>query len=821
MVRKRNNKGTVSTVASTKPSAQSGIGSALDKSSKQKKKSANILYFDEIYENGVIRKGERYSLCYTFSNIDYVMYSEKKKDEVYEKYQQLLNTLPCDMTYQELLINRDFDSESLEKTLLPNTDIMSSKSGEFLKLVADYTEIQKKRIEDCCNNECTAFFVGAISYTPSGKLDSPDTLFQYYDNIEKILNEMNVKTRILTPEEILRIYHDIYQPDGQSDFRLPNNIYRYGMNLSDYVAPSHICTDGLKYIEIGSCFSRVMYIKNFGRNIDDKFLNDMLNHSHKICISKHIRRLEESETDKLLKSQLDAIEGELEKRRELNAKRGTAYIPFRLRDKETEIERVQDKLSGTNCELFETCIFFYLTAESKEELEDLTKFLKTRARKHKCNLDTLTWRQEKGLISILPLANNPFNAAGDSVNYFWLTDELANLIPFSSVDYVTPNGLCYGVIKGTKKLIVIDRTQELNANGLFMGASGSGKSFLTKTEMWAAMLTCPNDEFLIIDPENEYKALIEPFGGTIITVAPESPTHLNLFDTDLSFTDNGISAISIKKEFIMMFVQQVKGEQLTAAERSIVNRCITNVYMDFVESKGKAPLPTLPDFWKELKAQKSDVADNLCDALELYVSGSFDMFAHSTNVEYNNRFILFDISNMGDMLQIVGMQVLLELIWQRVRFNKQRGVRTWLWTDEFSIVLNDENSSKFFETVYQRIRKYGGVASGITQNVSRVLKNPHAVNMLKNSEFVVLLRQKDEDLKFILDNYELSASQIKAITSDEAGGGLIIAGNKVIEFDNRIPKDTMMYKICSTKFGENTDEINAEDDKSSLMRKEA
>lgn len=302
---------------------------------------------------------------------------------------------------------------------------------------------------------------------------------------------MDVKTNILPPEEVLRIYHDIYQPDGQSDFRLPNNIYRYGMNLSDYVAPSHICTDGLKYIEIGSCFARVLYIKNFGRNIDDRFLSDMLNHSHKICISKHIRRLEESETDKLLKAQIDSIEGELEKRREINAKRGTAYIPFRLRDKEAEIERVQDKLSGTNCELFETCVFFYLTAETKEELEDLTKFLKTQARKHRCNLDTLTWRQEKGLIAILPLANNPFNAGGDSVNYFWLTDELANLMPFSSVDYVTPNGICYGVIRDTKKPIIIDRTQELNANGFYMGVSGGGKSFLTKTEMFGAMFSSP------------------------------------------------------------------------------------------------------------------------------------------------------------------------------------------------------------------------------------------------------------------------------------------------------------------------------------------
>lgn len=354
--------------------------------------------------------------------------------------------------------------------------------------------------------------------------------------------------------------------------------------------------------------------------------------------------------------------------------------------------------------------------------------------------------------------------------------------------------------------MVIDRTQELNANGFVLGSSGSGKSMLVKSEMFAAMFKYPNDEFLIIDPENEYKPLIEPFGGTVISIAPDSPTHLNLFDTDMSFSENGISAVSMKKEFIMMFVEQVKGEALTATERSIVNRCVTGVYEDYVNSNGQAKLPTLTDFYGVLKSQNSEVADRLCDALELYISGSFDMFAHHTNIEYNNRFILFDINHMGDMLQVVGMQVLLELIWQRVRMNKKRGVRTWLWADEFSIVLNDEKSSVFFERAFQRIRKYGGVATGLTQNVENVLKNTRAVTMLKNSEFVVLLRQKDDDLKAVLDNYDLSSSQVKSITSDTPGHGIIMSGNKVVEFENLLDKNTEMYKICSTKFGEERSE---------------
>lgn len=800
MKKKQKNKSTVITSSRHK----SGIGSdfAFGKVSKQKKKSSEILYFDEIYENGIVKDGDRYILSYSFSNIDYLMFGDNKKDEVYEKYQELLNTLPCDMTYQELLMNTEYDKRTLETAMLPNTTVIDKRSSLISELAADYKKIQQKRINECCKDECSTLLIGVIAYTPSGKLDSPDILFQYFEGIEKILDEINIQAKVLTPEEILSIYHNIYLPNGQSDFRLPNNIYRHGMCLSDYVSPSHICTDGVKYIEIGSSLSRVMYVKNFSRDIDDHFITDMLSHSYKIAISKHIRRLDKSESATLLKNQLDALEGQLEKRREINSKRGTNYIPYRYRDKEKELERIQEKLAGTNCDLFETCIFFYLSAESKEELEDLTKYLQNIARKHQCNIDTLTRQQENGLIATLPLANNPFNSQENRINMFWLTDELANLIPFSSVDYIDQGGLCYGRKNKTKKLLIIDRTHENNANGFILGSSGSGKSMFVKSEMFAAMFKYPEDEFIIIDPENEYKPLIEPFGGTVITVAPDSPTHLNLFETDLSFSENGVSAVSVKKEFIMMFIEQVKGEPLSASERSIVNRCITLTYQNYVETNGAVPLPSLQEFWSVLKSQNTEVSDKLCTDLELYISGSFDMFAHKTNVEYNNRFILFDISHMGDQLRIVGMQILLELLWQRVRANKARGVRTWVWADEFAIVLNDAKSSAFFESVFQRIRKYGGVATGLTQNVSRVLSNPQAMTMLKNSEFVVFLRQKEDDLKYVLDNYDLSSTQVKSITNDQPGHGIIIAGNKVIEFENLIEKGTKMYQVCSTKFGE-------------------
>ncbi|MEE0956476.1 MAG: ATP-binding protein [Ruminococcus sp.] len=441
---------------------------------------------------------------------------------------------------------------------------------------------------------------------------------------------------------------------------------------------------------------------------------------------------------------MNDLEARMEKRRELNAKRGGKYVPYSLRQREKDLEEMQEKLGSSNCDLFAFGIYIYVAADTLEQLNDLKDYIKQVALRHQVVVDVLTGvpQQEMGLQSIMPFANPSKTKDGSYLGqpFYLPTDEVANLIPFSYRNNINPAGLIYGINQITNTPIIIDRTEEMNANGFTLGTSGSGKSVTTKAEFFAAAMKYTDDEFIIIDPENEYRPLAAakngdapPFDAEIIRLSPNTDTYINIFDTDMTYSEDGASAVQMKVDFIMTFCEVVKGSALTAKERSVIDRCTKIVYMDYVLSDGdRSKLPNLTQFYEALKKQDEKEAADIALSLETYVTGSFNIFAHDTNIQYNKRFIIFDIFEMGNQLQTVGLMVLLEMLWQRVIQNKLRGIRTWVWTDEFSIMFNDDSSGifrtgDFFEKVYKRIRKHGGVATGATQNISEVIKSKQAI----------------------------------------------------------------------------------------------
>lgn len=397
---------------------------------------------------------------------------------------------------------------------------------------------------------------------------------------------------------------------------------------------------------------------------------------------------------------------------------------------------------------------------------------------------------------------------GNAVSTYVLTDAAGVLIPFSYRTYFNDSGIFYGINKVTNSAITLDRTDEMNSNGFVLGPSGSGKSVFVKLEIADVLFKYPNDEIIVIDPDNEYGALIqkENFDGESLKLSPNSPTKYNIFDIDLSYSEEGRDAIAIKSEFIMTVVETAKGNPLTSEEKSILDRCIHNVYYEFQKSGGKdkSKLPTLTTLYNLLKAQEEPEARQLALILELYVTGSLRNFADQTNININKKFLVIDIFDMGEQLRAVGLQIVLEFVWQRVIENKKKGIRTWLWCDEFSIMFSDRSSQsgKFFTKVYSRIRKHGGVATGITQNIIDVLNSPDARSMLSNAEFKVLLPQKTDNLREVSKLFELSPSQEGFLKTSEKGTGLIICGKKIIPFDKRIPLHGKIYDTISTDFKE-------------------
>ena len=413
--------------------------------------------------------------------------------------------------------------------------------------------------------------------------------------------------------------------------------------------------------------------------------------------------------------------------------------------------------------------------------------------------------------SVLPFGVDHLNKA---VCTYLLTDAAAVLLPFSYRTYFSEDGVYYGINRVTNAAIILDRTEELNANGYILGTSGSGKSVTGKFEILEVRNKYPNDELIVIDPEGEYATLAQPdnFDGEIMKLSPNSTTHYNIFDIDLSFSEDGRDAISIKSEFIMTVVETMKGTALTSEEKSILDRCIHKAYFEYQRCNGldDTKLPTLTTLYELLKQQPEMEASQLSLIMELYVTGSLKNFADKTNIDVKKKYLVIDISDMGDQLRNVGLQIVLEFVWQRVIANKKNGIRTWLWCDEFSVMFSGEKSTesgKFFVKVYKRIRKHGGVATGLTQNIEEVVNSPDARAMLENAEFKILLQQKPSNLKLISELFELSPSQEAYLKTGEKGTGLIICGKKVIPFDNRIKQEGIVYKTISTNFKEYQEQL--------------
>lgn len=495
-------------------------------------------------------------------------------------------------------------------------------------------------------------------------------------------------------------------------------------------------------------------------------------------------------------------------RLEKNHKKGLNFVPYHWTERERELEDLQERLSDTNCELFKIGVFISLSASTKEELEELTEAIRSKGKKHQVVIDCLVRQQEKALDSVLPFGINHFdNANGNNVNTYVLSDAAGILIPFSARSYFSDTGLCYGMNKHTNAIIVLDRAEEMNANGFYLGTSGSGKSMYCKSEIIDTIIRYPKSEKIIIDPDGEYYPLIKRFGGDTLKLSADSETKINIFDTDINISENGTSAVAMKSELIMSIIETARGLPLSAADKSIIDSCVKEVYADYVLNNGNPEFtPTFVDFYNALINKKLPEADQIALDIELYVNGSFNTFSGKTNIHTDNKLLSIDISDMGEQLRPVGLQVILEYIWQRVRDNRNKGIQTWVWVDEFSVMFNDGNgketvrSADFFQKVFKRIRKYGGIPTGITQNITEVLDSGQAKVMLSNSEFVVLLQQKKTDLDKLIELFNLSPSQSSYLQTGEKGTGLIVSGRKIIPFDRCVPKDSAIYKLCQTDF---------------------
>ena len=477
----------------------------------------------------------------------------------------------------------------------------------------------------------------------------------------------------------------------------------------------------------------------------------------------------------------------------------SAVVPYDMEQQRKESKDFLDDLTTRDQRMMFAVVTIVHTADTKKQLDNDTEAILTTARKHLCQLSVLRYQQLDGLMTALPFGVRKIDAFRTLT-----TESLAVFMPFRVQEVYDENGIYYGQNVISKNMMIADRRKLLNGNSFILGVSGSGKSFTGKNEITNLMLSSDAD-IIIIDPEREYAPLVRAMGGSVIEISATSPNHINAMDMSKDYGE--VDPIIEKSQFLQSLCEQIiAGHHFAKGQQSIIDRCTENVYRYYKQGDYKGTPPTLRDFRDELLRQEEPEAKSLALELELFTRGSLNTFAKQTNVNTDNRLICYDILELGEQLRAIGMLVILDSILNRITSNRQKGKQTFLFIDEIYLLFMHEYSAQFLFKLWKRVRKYGAYCTGITQNVDDLLQSHTARTMLSNSEFIVMLNQAATDREELAKLLNISDLQLSYITNVDAGHGLIKVGSSLVPFANSFPKDTMLYKLMTTKPGEGLNE---------------
>ena len=546
---------------------------------------------------------------------------------------------------------------------------------------------------------------------------------------------------------------------------------------------------------MGDKYGRAMFLKEYASYIKDSMINELTSLNRTMMLSIDVIPVPTDEAVREMQNRLLGVETNVTnwQRRQNSNNNFSAVVPYDLEQQRKETREMLDDLTTRDQRMMFAVVTLVHLADSKEELDSDTEALQSIARKHLCQLTTLNWQQDAGLVTALPLGLRRIDALRTLT-----TEALAVLMPFKAQEIRDRGGIYYGQNVISKNLIIADRKQLLNGNGFVLGVSGSGKSFTAKREITALALST-QDDILIIDPESEYRPLVEGLGGEVVEISATSSNHINAMDMEQGYGE-GENPVVLKSEFLLSLCEQSVGAgKLSAKEKSIIDRCTAQCYHDYVRDGCRGQAPTLQDFHAELLRQPEAEARDVALALELFTEGSLNTFAKPTNVDMSSRIACYDIRKLGKQLLSMGMLVILDSFLNRITRNRRLGRNTWIYIDEIYLLFQHEYSANFLFTLWKRVRKYGACCTGLTQNVDDLLQSHTARTMLANSEFLVMLNQASTDRLELARLLNISDNQLSYITNVDFGRGLIKCGSAIVPFMDNFPRHTQLYKLMTTK----------------------
>ena len=738
-----------------------------------------------IWQDGIFQVGNKFSKSFRFSDINYSIASKADKTEMFLDYSELLNALDSGASAKITLNNRRINKEEFEESLL-----IPMKGDGLDGYREEYNEMLLSKVSGT-NNSIQQERYLTISVHKKN-VDEARTYFaRVGTDIVTHLAKLSSVAEELEAEDFFRAEQPQCYPFDLKAFA------RKGSSFKNW-----ICPDSMEfhkdYFKLDERYGQVLYMQDYASYIKDDMVSELCDLSRDLMLSIDILPVPTDEAVKEIQNRLLGVETNVTNwQRRQNANNNfSAVVPYDMELQRKETKEMLDDLTTRDQRMMFGLLTMVHMADSKEQLESDTETLLSVARKHLCQMSVLKWQQADGMNTVLPYGLRRIHTLRTLT-----TESTAVLIPFHTQEIMQPGGIYYGQNAVSKNMIVADRRKLLNGNSFRLGVSGSGKSFSAKEEIVDLALST-EDDILILDPESEFTSLVEALDGEVIHISATSDTHLNALDMDAAYGDDKNPLIE-KSEFILSLFEQLVGAgNLSAKEKSILDRCTADVYREYIRGGFRGQVPTLKDLYRELMAQPEEEARGLALSSELFINGSLNTFAQPTNVDTKSRIIDYDIRELGEQLMPLGMLVTLDSIFNRVIQNWKKGKTTWIFADEFYLLFQYQYSADFFYRLYKRIRKYYGFVTGLTQNVEELLKSDTARLMLANSEFLILLNQSSTDREELARLLNISDNQLSYITNVGAGHGLIRCSGNLVPFENTFPKNTKLFELMSTSAGD-------------------
>ncbi len=772
---------------------EAAIANAKQQDKKHKSAQDSIPY-QRMFPDGICRVTDNYyTKTIQYQDINYQLSQNEDKTAIFDGWCDFLNYFDSSVKFQLSFVNLSATQDSFSRSVT-----IPPQGDDFDNIRAEYTGMLQNQLARGNNGliktKYLTFGIEAETLkTAKPRLDRVET------DILNNFKRLGVAAECLNGADRLRLMYGMLHMDETDRFRFSWDwLAPSGLSTKDFIAPSSFEFKNGSMFGIGKKVGAVSFLNILAPELNDRMFADFLDMESSLIVTMHVQSVDQVKAIKTIKRKITDLQKMTieEQKKAVRSGYDMDIIPSDLATYGTEAKKLLQDLQSRNERMFLLTFVVLNTADAKQQLDNNVFQASSIAQKYNCALTRLDFRQEEGLMSSLPLGLNQIE-----IQRGLTTSSVAIFVPFTTQELFQSGkeALYCGLNALSNNLIMVDRKLLKNPNGLILGTPGSGKSFSAKREI-ANVFLVTDDDIIICDPEAEYGPLVERLHGQVIKISPTSSDFINPMDLNLNYSDDE-NPLSLKSDFILSLCELIVGgkDGLQPVEKTIIDRCVRLVYRNYLNDPKPANMPVLEDLYNELRKQDEKEAQYIATALEIYVTGSLNVFNHRSNININNRIVSFDIKELGKQLKKIGMLIVQDAVWNRVTVNREAHKSTRYYIDEMHLLLKEDQTAAYTVEIWKRFRKWGGIPTGLTQNVKDLLSSREVENIFENSDYVYMLNQASGDRQILAKQLNISPHQLSYVTHSGEGEGLLFYGSVILPFVDRFPKDTELYSIMTTR----------------------